>query len=117
MLKKLYLCTTELKVMIGKFFYTPGAKRFHITPRFHDPDKEERDAREQRIKDELGIVDEKVEDGKPYRPNVRGQFRRAQGWQSKSSEKARKTSNTRLIVLILILTLIFYLFFYSDLSF
>lgn len=103
--------------MIGKFFYTPGVKRFHITPRFHDPDQEERDAREQRIKDELGIVDEKVEDGKPYRPNIRGQFRRAQGWQSKSSEKARRKSNSRLIVLILILTLIFYLFFYSDFSF
>ena len=119
MLKKPYLCTTELKVMIGKFFYTPGAKRFHITPRFHDPDQEERDAREQRIKDELGIVEEKVDDGdgKSYRPNVRGQFRRAQGWQSKSSEKARRSSNTRLIILILILTLIFYLFFYSDFTF
>ncbi|MCG6191197.1 MULTISPECIES: hypothetical protein [Maribellus] len=103
--------------MIGKFFYTPGSKKFNITPRFHDPDKEERDAREQRIKDELGIVDEKVDDGKPFRPNVRGQFRRSEGWQAKSSEKARRTSNTRLIVLILILTLVFYLFFYSDFTF
>ncbi len=103
--------------MIGKFFYTPGTKKFHITPRFHDPDQEERDDRERRIKEELGIVDEKVDDGKPYRPNVRGQFRRSQGWQAKSSEKARKSSNTRLIILILILTLIFYLFFYSDFTF
>jgi hypothetical protein len=103
--------------MIGKFFYTPGTKKFHITPRFYDPDKDEREDRERRIKKELGIVDEKTDSGKQYRPNLRGQFRMASGWQAKSSEKARKTSNTRLIVLVLILTLIFYLFFYSDFTF
>ena len=103
--------------MIGKFFHTPRAKQFNITPRFYDPDKEEREERERRIKEELGIVDEKVDDGKPYRPNIRGQFRAAGGWQAKSSEKARKTSNTRLIILILILCLVFYLFFYSDFTF
>ena len=103
--------------MIGKFFHTPGAKQFYITPRFHDPDQEERDIREQRIKDELGIVEEKVDNGKPYRPNLRGQFRRAQGWQAKSSEEARRSSNTRLIILIMILSLIAYLFFYSDFKF
>ena len=103
--------------MIGKFFHIPRARQFNITPRFWDPDKEEREERERRIKEELGIVDEKVDDGKPYSPNIRGQFRSAQGWQSKSSEKARKNSNTRLIILILILCLIFYLFFYSDFTF
>ncbi len=103
--------------MIGKFFYTPNAKRFHITPRFYDPDKEEREERERRIKEELGIVEEKVDDGKPYRPNIRGQFRMAQGKKSKSSENARRSSNTRLIILILILSLVVYLFFYSDFSF
>jgi hypothetical protein len=103
--------------MIGRFFYLPGTKKFHITPRFYDPDKEEREDRERRIKEELGIVDEKKDDGRPYRPNVRGQFRRAQEGFSKSSANARKASNTRLVVLIVILTLIFYLFFYSDLAF
>lgn len=103
--------------MIGKFFYTPITKRFHITPRFHDPDKEERDDRESRIKEELGIKDEKVDNGKPFRPNIRGQFRMDNGWQAKSSDKARKSTNTRLIVLILILSLVFYLFFYSDFTF
>jgi hypothetical protein len=103
--------------MIGKFFYTPGAKRFHITPRFHDPDQEERDERERRIKEELGIAEEKKETGKLFRPNIKGQFRHTQGWQAKSSEKARRSSNTRLIILILILTLVFYLFFYSDFTF
>jgi hypothetical protein len=104
--------------MIGRFFHTPPTKRFRITPRFYDPDKDERDERERRIKDELGIVDEKKPvSNRPFRPNLRGQFRQAQEGFSKSSEKARRASNTRLIILILILTLIFYLFFYSDFTF
>jgi len=97
--------------MIGKFFHTPGTKKFHITPRFHDPDKDERDERERRIKEELGIVDEKVDDGKPYKPNLKGRFRNVDGW-AKSSSDARKSQNKRLIFLILILALVFYLFFY-----
>ena len=103
--------------MIGRFFYIPGTKKFHITPRFYDPDKEEQDERERRIREELGIPEEKKDDGKPYRPNIKGQFRIAQGGRSKSTENARRASNIRLIVLIVILVLIFYLFFYSDLTF
>ncbi|MBN2636816.1 MAG: hypothetical protein JXR61_11145 [Prolixibacteraceae bacterium] len=103
--------------MIGKFFHTPPTKRFHITPRFYDPDKEERDERERRIKEELGIVDEKRDKNKPYRPNIKGQFRKTGEWQPKSSYSARKSQNRRLIMLIMILALIFYLFFYSDFMF
>lgn len=103
--------------MIGRFFHLPGTKKFHINPRFYDPDKEEREERERRIKEELGIVDEKTTNGKPFKPNIKGQFRMAQGGYSKTSEKARRASNTRLIILIMILALIFYLFFYSDIAF
>lgn len=99
--------------MIGKFFYTPGTKRFNITPRFYDPDQEERDERERRIKEEMGIVDEKKDDNKPYRPNIRGQFRKNGEW-SRSSESARKAQNRRLIWIVLVLALVVYLFFYSD---
>lgn len=103
--------------MIGKFFHTPRSKQFNITPRFYDPDKEEREERERRIKEELGIFDEKVDDGKPYRPNIKGQFRNTDGWQAKSSESARRAQNRRLIWIILTLALILYLFFYSDFTF
>jgi len=113
---KPYLCHIDLKVMIGKFFHTPQPKGFYIPPRYYDPNKEAREERERRIKEELGIVDEKVDDGKPYRPNIKGQFRMAQG-KSKTSERSRQASNTRLIILIMILALVFYLFFYSDFSF
>jgi hypothetical protein len=100
--------------MIGRFFYTPGTKKFNVTPRYWDPDKEEREERERRIREEMGMVDDRKISDRPYRPNVKGQFRRAQEGLTRSSPGARKASNTRLIVLILILTLIFYLFFYSD---
>ena len=103
--------------MIGKFFHTPPTKRFHITPRFHDPDKEALAERERRIKEELGIVDETKDPDRPFRPNIKGQFRKTGDWQAKSSEAARRSQNRRLIFLILILALIFYLFFYSDLMF
>ncbi len=103
--------------MIGRFFHLPGTKKFHITPRFYDPDKEELEERERRIKEELGIVEDKRDPDKPFKPNIKGQFRRAQEGLSKTSESARRASNTRLIILILILALIFYLFFYSDVTF
>lgn len=99
--------------MIGRFFHTPGTKKFSITPRFWDPEKEERDERERRIKEELGIVDEKKEDSRPYRPNIRGQFR-AHGGGGRSTEEARRSQNRRLIWIVLILALVLYLFFYSD---
>jgi hypothetical protein len=99
--------------MIGNFFHTPGTKKFKITPRFHDPDQEERDERERRIKEELGIVDEKKDDGKPYRPNIKGQFRPRGGF-SRTSEDSRRSQNRRLIWIVLILALVLYLFFYSD---
>ncbi len=98
--------------MIGRFFHTPGAKQFRFKPRFYDPDKEERENREKRIKEELGIVEEKVDDGKPFVTNIKGQFRNTDGWQAKSSGEARRAQNKRLIILILILALIFYMLFY-----
>jgi hypothetical protein len=101
--------------MIGNLFYTPKNKRFNISPRYYDPDKEERDERERRIKEEMGIV-ENADDKKPFRSNMSGQFRNTNKWQTKTSDKARKASNKRLIVLILILSLLCYLLFFSDIN-
>ncbi len=103
--------------MIGRFFHIPQSKKFNVRPRFYDPDKEEREERVRRIKEEMGIVDEKANNGKPFKPNIKGQFRKADGWQAKSSDSARRSQNKRLIYLVLILALIFYLFFYSDFIF
>ena len=76
--------------MIGRFFYLPGTKKFNITPRFYDPDKDERDERERRIKEDLGIVDEKKDDVRDFRTYIKGRFRMAQEGFTKSSDAARK---------------------------
>lgn len=107
----------QFYIMIGKFFHTPDSKRFNFKPRYYDPDKEELDDRVKKIKEEMGIAEEKVDDGKPYKTMIRGQFRNTDGWGAKSSSGARKSQNKRLIWLVLILALVFYLFFYSDFTF
>mgnify|MGYP000922270384 CR=1 FL=1 len=94
--------------MIGKFFYKPKPRKFDIPYRFYDPDKEAMKEREERIKSELGLS-EKKEWGDPrYRPNIRGQFRRSMK-ASRTMENAQKKSTIRLILLIVILGMIFYL--------
>lgn len=95
--------------MIGKFFHTPAANGFAFRPRFYDPDKEERDDRVTRIKGEMGIVEEKIDDGKPFVSNLKGQFRDGDKWMVKSLPGARKSQNRRLITLVLILALVFYM--------
>jgi len=94
--------------MIGKFFHTPRSRKFNITTRYYDPEKEEAKDREERIKAELGLNEKKGWD-RNHRANLRGQFRRNMGGSSKSAEDARRKSNTRLIFLIIILTLAVYL--------
>ena len=98
--------------MIGKFFHTPKSKQFHIPYRHYNPEKEEMKAREQRIKRELGIQEEKETDPN-YRASLKGSFRTAMGGYSKSAEDARRRSNTRLIFLILILAFVFYLLLFQ----
>ncbi len=99
--------------MIGNFFHIPGAKRFNFRPRFYDAEKDHVKTRERMVKAEMGIKDD---DGKPFKSSIKGQFRRGMS-NSKSAEKARRSSNTRLIFLIIILSLIVYLFFYTDFIF
>lgn len=103
--------------MIGKFFHTPNSKQFNFRPRYYNPEKEELDDRVKKIKEEMGIVEEKVDSGKPFHAMIKGQFRNPDGWAAKSSGDARKAQNKRLIWLVLILVLVFYLFFYSDFTF
>lgn len=98
--------------MIGKFFHTPPSKQFNYRPRFYDPDKEEHENRVKRIKEEMGIVEEKVNNNKSFRANIKGQFRNPDGWQAKSSEDARKSQNRRLVIFAVILAVAFYLYFF-----
>lgn len=99
--------------MISNFFHTPASKKFSIRPRFYDPDKEERENREQRIRHELGMEEEKKKFSGEYRPNIKGQFRSTGGWQ-KSMEDGRKAQRRRLIWMFMILVLVFLIIMFAD---
>lgn len=53
------------------FFKQPQHKRFNLQPRYWDPQKEEREKREKRIKAELGLA----ENDDQHIPDIRGKFR------------------------------------------
>ena len=86
-------------------FKKPEYRRFNLKPRYWDPEKEERELREKRIKAELGIKD----DDDKYIPNIQGQFRQ-------EFERRKRARNSimpmRTIRLFMILILLFLAAFY-----
>lgn len=99
---------------MGKFFNKPEHKRFHLTPRYWDPDKEEREEREKRIKAELGIK----EDDDSYIPNIKGKFTSQLKEKYKGARSARRKSTVRLFFILIILLLIaFYILSRLDFIF
>lgn len=95
--------------MAMKFLNLPKSRQFKITTRFYDPQKEAMQEREERIKRELGLI----EDGETvYRgEGIRGKFRSAgKRINSKTVAETRKNSNMRLIYILIILMALFYFF-------
>lgn len=92
---------------IPRFIKLPTHKQFNYTPRYWDPEKEEREERIRQIKQEMGI--EVPND--PNRTTIRrGSFRTA---GQKAKVKASRTSNIRLLVILLVLLFLAYLIFYK----
>ena len=91
---------------IPRFVKLPGHKQFNYSPRYWDPEKEEREVRIRRIKQEMGI-------DMPSDPNrttiKRGSFRQA---ARKTKVKATRSSNIRLLIILAVLLLLAYLLFY-----
>ena len=91
---------------MGRFFNKPEHKRFNINPRFWDPDKEEREEREKRVKAELGIKDEDEQ----YIPNIKGKFTTQFKEHYNKAKSERRRSTVRLfLILIILLLAAFYL--------
>ncbi|MCL3779952.1 hypothetical protein EMN47_06070 [Prolixibacteraceae bacterium JC049] len=90
-----------------KFFHIPKPRQFDVPPRFHDPEQEERDLRERRIKQELGMTSE--EEKMNYAAGIKGQMRRGAKGLTIASQHRRK-SNTRVVVIALILAGLLYFF-------
>lgn len=92
-----------------KFIQVPKAKQFHIGTRYYDPKKEAMKEREERIKREL---EQQNAEGVSaiYGAGIKGQFRKAgKLMNSKTVAEARRKSNMRLIYIIIILSILFYI--------
>jgi hypothetical protein len=88
---------------IPRFIKLPSYKRFAYSPRYYDPEKEARDERIRQIKQEMGI--EIPSD--PSRTTIkRGSFRQA---RQKSKIRASRSSNIRLVVILVVLFFLAYL--------
>ena len=90
------------------FLKLPRSKQFNIGTRFYDPQKEAMKERQERIKRELG---QENPDGETfhYSAGIKGQFRKSINRNSKTVADARKKSNIRLVSIIILLSILFYI--------
>jgi len=87
-----------------RFFKVPQHKQFHYEPIYYDERKEKLEERIKTIEQEYGIN----KGGKSVRSLQKGSF---SNYQTRN-RKARRYSNTRLIIIIVFLVFIsYYLFF------
>lgn len=99
--------------MLGRFFKLPKIKQFQYKPRYYDERKEALDKRIAQIKSEMGITDDQPEGNKyfkgDYKTHIKGQMR---GY-FKHARKQRRTSNIRLLVILLVLlALVWYIIYF-----
>ncbi len=89
---------------VPRFIKLPSYKRFNYTPRYWDPEKEERESRIRMIKHDMGIIDMPSD---PLRTTIkRGSFRLV---RQKAKVKAGRSSNIRLLIILAVLLLLAYL--------
>ena len=98
------------------FFKTPKPRPYRHKFIYYDPEKEERQEREERVNKELGIKDE----NKPFVTSIkRGSFRRmyedgVEVNNNSDFKRQKRASNIRLLIIILIfLVIVAYLYFSS----
>jgi hypothetical protein len=90
---------------LPRFIKLPGHKQFNYSPRYWDPEKEEREERIRQIKQEMGV--EVPSD--PNRSTIRrGSFRQV---RQTAKVKANRSSNIRLVVILAVLLMLAYLLF------
>ena len=91
------------------FFNQRKPRQFRHEPIYYDPRKEELEERVQKVKKEMGLIDEK-----DYKPNIKGAFieqsqhvRRRQA----NKEKSSSSRNIKLGVVLAILLILFWYFY------
>ena len=101
------------------FFKTPKPRPYRHKFIYYDPEKEERQEREERVNKELGIKDE----NKPFVTSIkRGSFRRmyedgVEVNNNSDFKRQKRASNIRLLIIILILLVIVAYLYFSSLEY
>ena len=86
---------------IPRFFKLPKPKQFNYQPLYYDPVKEAKEERKKKIGRELGVIEGDSHSGRITRGSMREYFRR--------ETKARRQSNIRLVIIIIVLFFVAYL--------
>ena len=84
----------------------PNHKTFEYKPRYFDPEKEAREARNEMIKEEMGLKKEKE-----YKPNIRGKFTGLYDGRQKIKEKNKNLKKIIYVITIALIIIIFYFTF------
>ncbi len=87
-----------------KFTFTKTARHrvFQHDPIYYDEKKEQREERERRIRGELGLLDEDNKDA-GYADRIKGGMRRRIKSHYEVSRSAKRSSNLRLVIILIIL--------------
>lgn len=91
------------------FTKTPNYKRFGYTPRFYDPQEEQRKEREERIRRELKLQETAEGETQPYQSRITGSFKAA---RKKTSRQSDPSSNLLRIIILTFLAI--WLFAYMQ---
>ncbi|PID89039.1 MAG: hypothetical protein CSB01_04115 [Bacteroidia bacterium] len=86
-------------------------KGFTRKPIYWDPEKEEREERERRIREELGLSDAEKENLSTYKPRIKGQFRSAAHGDRAALKAERKKNMRRMFMTIAVLLVLLYFVF------
>lgn len=90
------------------FIKLPKHRQFNYSPLYYDEDKEERKERERRIREEMGIANPDDEKESSIEDRVRGKMRRRIKTHFEVTRNVRRTSNLRLIIILIALFILFY---------
>nr|WP_321450092.1 hypothetical protein [uncultured Carboxylicivirga sp.] len=90
-----------------KFTFTKVARHrvFQHDPIYYDEKKEQREERERRVREELGLLTDEEKD-KGYADRIKGGMRRRMKSHYEVSRSAKRNSNIRLVVILIILMVI-----------
>lgn len=103
---------------ISLFGKTPQHRKFSYTPRFYDAQEEERREREERIKNELSLQEEKEESREDvdtgYRSRIAGSFKNAR--RSTSRQSNTSASLMRFIILTFLALLLVAFFQFGNVA-